>query len=398
MIQNLRVPTPKTLTRRALAALALAVLTFGFSVSPMAVATGCSTVSDCNAQINNLDDQNSSDQSSLSQLETKADSYKQTIDDLQSQIDGLQTQIDKNRAEQTKLDQEIAQDKQQIIQEKAVLGDDIKTMYVDGQMSTIEELATSNNLSDYVNKEEYRVQVQNKIQDTLDQINTLEKSLQKKQSQVKTLIENEQTQQDQVQSSQNQEDKLLAYNSDQQAAFNAQIANNRRNIGSLEAQLIALNTTSDSQVIASGTCGGSYPARAVSPYGGHWGCDYAQDGSLDNWKMDNRECVSYTAWMVHKLYHYNTTGWGNAYQWIGEAESNGIPVSQTPQAGDIAIRDADWSVPGDVGHAMYVVSARSSSDITVWEYNEHYNGTWDERTFNPLNYSAPVYYLHFADR
>ena len=37
-------------------------------------------------------------------------------------------------------------------------------MYIDGQLTTIEELATSKNLSEYVDKEDYRTTVQNKIE------------------------------------------------------------------------------------------------------------------------------------------------------------------------------------------------------------------------------------------
>jgi peptidoglycan hydrolase CwlO-like protein/surface antigen len=356
-------------------------------------AATCSSSSDCLNQINSLNSSNGSSQAKLSDLAGQAASYQQVIDQLQSRISKLQGQITANLAEQAQLKQQIVETQKKIEAEKATLGDVLRSMYVDGQMSTIEMLATSNTLSDYVDKQEYRNSVQSKVQDAMAEIAKLQQQLQDKETKVANLITTEQSQKNQVESDKAQQSKLLAYNVSQQSAYNAKIAANKKSISSLYVRLSAL--TSAGTVNYSGTCGGGYPSSATNRFGSHWGCHYRQDNTVDNWNMYNRECVSYTAWMVYKNYGYSTYGWGNAYEWIGEAESRGISVSQTPRAGDVAIRDRDYSEPGDVGHAMYVVSARSSSDITVWEYNRHYDGTFDQRTFNPHDYSAPVYYLHF---
>lgn len=358
-----------------------------------AQAATCSSSSDCLSQINNLNSVNSANQAKLSTLAGQAASYQDTINQLQSRIAALEGQITKNQAEQASLQQQIVAKQHEIDKERAVLGDVLRSMYVDGQMTTIEMLATSNNLSDYVDKQEYRNSVQGKVQDALQQIAVLQQQLQAKKTQVENLLKTEQTEKSQVEASRAQQSKLLAYNASQQAAYNAKIASNKKSIGSLYARLAALNSAGT--VNYSGTCGGSYPRSATNRSGGHWGCSYGQDSSYDNWAMLNRECVSYTSWMVYKTYGISTYGWGSAYRWISSAESHGYRVDQTPSAGSVAIRDVNYSEPGDVGHAMWVTSARSSSDITVWEYNRHYDGTFDQRTFNPYDYSAPVYYIHF---
>jgi len=101
--------------------------------------------------------------------------------------------------------------------------------------------------------------------------------------------------------------------------------------------------------------------------------------------------------MVATKYGISASGWGDAYQWISAAESHGYTVDQTPAAGAIAIRDIDYSEPGDVGHAMYVVAVNGPDNITVNEYNENYNGTFDQRTFSPSSYDnrGGMYYIHF---
>jgi len=356
-------------------------------------AASCSSSSDCLSQINNLNSANSSSEAKLSDLADQASSYQDAISKLQSKISALQQAISQNKAEQAQLQTQIAQKQREIDQERVVLGDVLRSMYVDGQMTTIEMLATSDNLSDYVDKQEYRNSVQGKVQEALKAIAVLQQQLQSKKTKVENLIDTEQGQKDQLASEQAQQNKMLAYNVSQQASYNAKIAANKKSISSLYVRLAALNSAGT--VNYSGTCGGSYPSKATNRNGGHWGCNYAQDNTYDNWAMLNRECVSYTSWMVYKTYGISTYGWGSAYRWITSARSHGYRVDQSPSAGSVAIRDVDWSEPGDVGHAMWVVSARSSHDITVYEYNRHYDGTFDERTFDPYDYSAPVYYIHF---
>jgi len=383
--------------RSGLIAVLVIVLLIGGVAPRIVQAVTCNTSSDCQAQINNLNNQNAAATQSLNGLQSQAASYQDAVNQLQAQISSLQSQIADNQAKQASLQQQINANEQEIATKKSTLSDDIKSMYVDGQMSTIEELATSKNLSAYVDKEQYRTAVQDQLDSIIQQIDALEQTLQGQKTQVDQLVSTEQAQDNQLANSESQQQELLNYNQSQQAQYNQQISSASSNISQLKARLATLNTVSGQSINSSGTCGGGYPASATNQSGDHWGCKYPQDGSLDNWSMDNRECVSYTAYMVATKYGISTSGWGDAYQWISAAESHGYTVDQTPSAGAIAIRDIDYSEPGDVGHAMYVVAVNGPDSITVNEYNENYNGTFDQRTFSPSSYDSRggMYYIHF---
>lgn len=380
----------------------LFLLSFFTHVFPVQ-ASNCSSASDCLQQINNLNNQNTQNQQSLNTLQTQASSYQDTINQLQSQINSIHAAIQTNETKQNELQQQIQNDNNQITQQKQVLGAYIRSIYVNGQMSTVEELATSKNLSDFVDAETYRNAVQSQIQTILSQISQLESQLKLQETQINQLLQTQQTQQTQLNSDEGQQSQLLSFDETQQAQYNQQIASNNSNVAQLDAQLTALNNAGSSTVISSGVCGGGYPAKAKNPFypsdgfAQYWGCNYPQDGSEDNWHMENRECVSYTAYMAFNLYGISTSNWGNAYQWITAAENAGYIVDQTPTVGAIAIRDRDYSVPGDVGHAMYVVAINGSDSITVNEYNENYNGQFDERTFSPSSYDSRggLYFIHF---
>jgi surface antigen len=383
---------------RPLAAALVLVVAFCAADVPRFVhAASCSSASSCQQQINSLTNQSAADKQAVGSLQSQAQSYQDTLGALDSQIASLQSAISSNEAKQASLQQEITADQAEITQKKSTLSDDITTMYVNGQMSTIEELATSKSLSDYADKQEYQTVVQDQLTGIVQQITDLENQLQASKAQVDQLVTNEQSQNSQLGSEQAQQQKLLAYDQSQQDSYNSQIASSSSSISQLKATLTALNDAGGSTVITGGTCGGGYPTSTRSSISGaEWGCDLPQDNTVDNWNMLNRECVSYTAFIASTKYGVSASGWGNAYQWVGAAESHGFTVDQTPAVGAIAIRGRDYNVAGDVGHAMYVVGVGSGT-ITVNEYNEHYNGTFDERTFDPSSYDSRggIYYIHF---
>jgi peptidoglycan hydrolase CwlO-like protein len=346
------------------------------------------------AQINALQNQNNQTQSVVSGLAAQAGSYQGAINVLQNQISSLQAAIQDNQAKQVELQQQIAADQQQIDQKKQELSSTIKALYIDGQTSTIEELATSKSLSDYVDKEEYRTAVQNQLNGKIKEIADLQIQQQQQKSQLDVTVKSEQQQNNLLASDQSQQQQMLAYNQGQQAAYNAQIASNQSQIASLRAAQAAANRRLDSsgQIITSGSCGGSYPASASGSYG-PWGCSYEHTsdnvpgcGYSDSWGMCNRECVSYTAWMVYKTYGINTTGFGNANDWPGSASSAGIATGSTPKVGSVAIYGG-----GAFGHAMWVVGV-NGDQIHVYSYNDGYDGNFYDHWVN----ASGLTYIYFG--
>lgn len=333
------------------------------SLVTVAVAANCSTVSDCQSQINDLNSKNGSAQSALNQLGAQARTYQDAINQLQAQINDLSAQISANEAKQADLQAQIIQKQAEIDHNREVLGEDIRTMYIDGQMSTIEQLATSNNLSEYVDKEEYRTAVQNKITKIMAQITVLQEQLRQQKAEVEHLLADEKDQQSQLASARAQQASMLAYNQSQQNAYNSQVRNNNAAIRQLrqkQEDIIVASQRSGTTVYG-GACDTSHGDTYPRPL-----CSSAQDSMLDKWGMYNRECVSYTAWKVSESGRYMPYwgGRGNANQWDEDAMRAGIPVDGNPRAGDVAIKNS-----GTYGHAMYVESVNDNGTINISQYN-----------------------------
>jgi len=335
-------------------------------------------------QINALRQQNSDAQGVLNGLQAQASSYQDAINQLQTQINAIQSAIAANEAQQAQLQAEIVADQQQIDEEKSVLANDVKTTYLNGQITPVEMLATSSNLSDYIDKQQAYSVVQDKIQATVKQITDLQKKLQAQKAQVDQLLASQKTQNDQLAAAQAQQSSMLNYNEGQQAAYNAQIGANSSKIADLRRQQAIINAQYNIGNFRGDPGNGGYP--------GAW-ANAPQDSMIDSWGMYNRECVSYTAFMVHQDYlsgknSYDMPWWGgvgNANQWDDDARAAGIPVDYNPTPGSIAISNS-----GFYGHAMYV-AAVNGNEIYVQQYNAQLNGTYSEG----WRYTTGLVFIHF---
>ncbi|HEY1064424.1 MAG TPA: CHAP domain-containing protein, partial [Candidatus Saccharimonadales bacterium] len=331
-------------------------------------AATCNTIADCTNQI-------SQNKAAVNDLQNQALSYQDAVTRLQSQINTVQAQINANQVEQSRLEKEIAAAQAQIDYQKAVLGTDLRTMYIEGHMSTIEALATSNDLSEYVDKEEYRNAVQKSIQNTLDKISKLQAQLHAQREQVARLLAEQRSQAAQLASDRAQQASLLAMNRSQQAAYNAQTAQNQSKLNALIAAQRAANSAGGAGTYAFVRVPG--PVRDFSPEAYPYanagfsmstapGCN-DNDGP-DRWGYCTRQCVSYAAWAVEASGREAPRYWGNAKNWDNRATAAGIPVYNYPQVGDVAV-----SNKGTWGHVMYV-EAVSGDRMYVSQYNQQLTG------------------------
>ena len=134
-----------------------------------------------------------------------------------------------------------------------------------------------------------------------------------------------------------------------------------------------------------------YPARLK---------EAAQDALVDPWNFYNRECTSFVAWRLNNdagvgfHNYYLGVHWGNASNWRYAANQVGIPVDSTPTVGSVA-----WWAAGSPGssrgHVAWV-RARTTTSITIEEYNYLSAGRYDQRTISTSSSSWPTGFIHIG--
>lgn len=359
----------------------------GLSLILISASAGLVRATDFEEQIRALQQQNDSNQTAANDLQNQANSYQDAINKLDQQIGALQQSIVDTQLKSQEIERQIVKAQADLDQQKKLLGESIKMMYLEGDISTLEILASSNDISDYVNKQAYRNSVQSQLKTTLDKINALKVQLVSQQRELEVSIADLKNQQSLLSTAQYEQNQMLAYTEGQKATYDQQIKNNKSKIADLRRQQIAANARFVGTPGSGSACGGGYPGSAPGPWG-RWGCNYALDNTIDPWGMYNRQCVSYTAFRVESSGRYMPYwgGYGDAKQWDDNARAMGIPVDTNPQVGDVAVSNA-----GYYGHTMYVEAVYGDGRILVSQYNAGWTGLYSEAVISTNN----LVFIHF---
>lgn len=317
-------------------------------------------------------------------LKAQADTLQNAIAELDAQKAVIQGQINLSQAKHDKLVQQINDTEQKISATKEVLAQTLADIYVNGDTSTLEMLASSNNIADYVDAQEYRDSVSDQIQGSIKEIKALKANLVSQQKDVDQVLADQNSQRDQLQAKTNEQANLLAQTQGSEQAYQALIGQANSNIENLRAQQRAANAA------ASRKYGGSVTAGS-SGHGGYpsvWD-NSAQDTVTDNWGMYNRECVSYVAWRVYNAYG-NMPYWGgrgNANQWPSNARAAGIATGSTPKVGSAAVMSN-----GYYGHVAWVEAVNGNGTVRVSQYNWDLAGHYSEMTISASAFDTYIYF------
>lgn len=367
---------PESISRLMRASMAiLLVIATTFAAFPMVPLVGAVSLQE---QIDRLSVENEANDLAVVELSGQAANYQDAIKRLESQISLLQAAITDNQTKQTALQAEIKLKQVELDKQKVALGDIVKSMYVKEQISTVEILATSKSLSDFVDSETYRSSVQNNIQKTLAEISKLQTELGEQKVQVERLLADQRSQAAEQVALKTEQDRLLTLNLGQQDDFNKKTVANQSKIDALISEQARLNDP--------GTPANYYFLRFSGQVNSFNADDYpfknagfsmstapgcVDDDGPDPWGYCTRQCVSYAAWAVKQSGRSAPMYYGNAKDWVVAARRQGVAVfTTTPKAGDVAITTA-----GTWGHAMYVEKV-DSDRIYVSQYNAQLKGQY----------------------
>ena len=205
-------------------------------ISVVFVLAGTASADQFDDQIGTLQQQASQAQSAANAYQAQASDYQAKVNQLQAQISALQAQINLNQAEYSQVQNEIAANQAKLNQEKIILGENIKELYLESTVSPLEMLASTSNISQFMDEQQYQDKIKNSIQDAMTQVEQLQQTLTGQQRQLTQILANLHGQQTQVSATESQMNSLLALASQNAAAANAQVQADNSQISNLRAQ------------------------------------------------------------------------------------------------------------------------------------------------------------------
>jgi peptidoglycan DL-endopeptidase CwlO len=368
----------------------------------MAVSTPLAYVSQAQAdrfdeQLGNLQAQASQFQAQTDQLRAQGDTLQNKLDQINIQKSSIETQISISNTKHDQLVANIAINQKKMENTQSALGDTLASLYVDGKISALEMLASSENIGDYVDKQEYRSSVRDQLKQSIDAIKRLKKQLEDDKKALDKVLAELAVQQNQLAAAQAEQQRLVDQTRGEEAAYQQLVNNTRSQMSDIAAQQRAYY---QSLLSRGGGGAGAVGAFKYTNWSGNMGCSGgypycgAQDSYADPWALYNRECVSYVAWALSARfgkYVGSFNGAGNAMQWPSSAPAySGAVRVYSPQPGDAVILPATSGF-APIGHAMIVESV-SGSTMHVSQFN--FYGTGEYSTMDVQNSGVILLRFH----
>ncbi|MDO8507433.1 MAG: peptidoglycan DD-metalloendopeptidase family protein [bacterium] len=354
-ISNYKTKTKQNLSNafyRAICIVALFLIAVVFVPSQSKPAYAEMTEQEYNQQINNLTSQKNATNQSLNGKKVEARTLSGEVAKFDDQINTIQSQINATQAQMNSINSQIEDTTKKIAETEAnlkikreSLNEYLRVIYEDSNTSTMETIVASNSFSDFVDKTEYILTMQEKVKETVNEIKNLKKELEnkkaeltKKGQEVKELKSQQVAQRQGLDNQRASKDQLLQSTKGQEAAYQNQLASIQKQMENARVAYEAAIASSSSSGESSYTGGGGsgyliWPSAGSLTQG--YGCtEFAQCGNPSGpygGKIHNGLDISMgypgtiKAAADGSVYDtgsaYNSQGWGN---WIAIRHPNGL--------------------------------------------------------------------------
>jgi len=319
------------------------------------------------------------------ELNAQVNTLAATVASLNAEKNIIQAQVDLSQAKFDKLTNDITKNEQKLKDSKEVLGDVIASLYVDDTISPIEMLASSSNVGDYIDKQEFRAAASEKLNSTIKEVKELKTKLEKDKKDVERVLADQKSQKDALAAKEAEKQGILAKTRGEEAAFREMSQGKQAEIQELRRQQAA-------EIAARASSGGGYTDLGGDPNSGGYPAVWRNapmNAYVDDWGMYTRQCVSYAAWKVASTYG-NMPYWGgrgNANEWDDNARAAGIPTGYQPKAGAVGVQDT-----APYGHVAWVESVNGDGTLTISQFNAGWTGEYSRWIVDTSFFDSYIYF------
>tara|TARA_B100001245_G_scaffold136226_1_gene101172 strand:- start:1556 stop:2749 length:1194 start_codon:yes stop_codon:yes gene_type:complete len=338
-------------------------------------------------------------QDEAQKLNDKAQSLQKELNALSTQKKIIQKQIDLKEAERKQLIDKIAKNEQKIVDNQDLLGETIATLYLSGDVTPLEMLASSRSISEYVDKEAYQSSIRDNLVLGIATIKRTKAELEKQKQNVEQVIAEQKFARDALVAKENERVNLISQTRGQETAY-------QQLVGKREQQKLKLQQEQQAAIEAALRASGGLvdvlpgdPNKGGYPWEkGCWVDAYAWshggtngDGT-DPLGYGCRQCVSYTAWRVGDRTGNFPYYWGNANQWPASARAAGYSTGSTPKVNSVGVISA-----GQYGHVVWVEAVNGDGTIDISQYNYFNAGGSGWGHYSKMRVNASTYdtYIYF---
>lgn len=179
-------------------------------------------------EINSLNKKIEENSSVLEDLHHEANSLQAKLNSLQAEINVIDASISKTKLQIKQVKQQLKEAEAKLERQKEILAENVRTLYKEGDVSTIEVLASSENFSDFVNRQEYLESIKIGIQEAAKEVVKLKEELEQRESELSDLLSKQKAQQNSLTLKRNEQASLLAETRGQEARYQSIVEDLKR--------------------------------------------------------------------------------------------------------------------------------------------------------------------------
>lgn len=311
-------------------------------------------------------------QAESDRLNAEATSLSNALAQITNEKNALQSQVNLSQNQYDQLLIKISDTEKQILDNQNALGSTLASLYVDDDISPVEMLASSKDISEFLNKQEFRNSIKKELSSTINRVKDLKVQLTGQKAEVENVLNEQKAARDSLVAKEAEQANLVAQTRNDEAAYQGMIRSSAAGIAEAKATQAALrarsNATGGYTLVDSGSLN-DYPWNSSNcPMQGYMSTGGSNGNGGDGRGYGCRQCTSYVAWKIAKETGVYYNNWGNGGQWAQSAINSGYKnLGGTPQPGSIAVM---WGNPGHVAWVEGV--SPDGTKVTVSQYNYNY--------------------------
>ena len=203
-------------------------------------------------EIDNLDREISAKESVIKDLQKRANTLENRLQILAAEKDEIQTRINQSEAKKRKLEKDIQANERKMERQQTVLGKTFADLYVGASISPIEMLASSKNISEYIDQAEYQSSIRDNLQSSIEDIKQLRAKLAKQKQDVEAVIAQQKGQREQLAAKESEQSTILAQTRGEESSYRSMVSDLKKQRKEAEAALAASLATGNYRVANQG--------------------------------------------------------------------------------------------------------------------------------------------------
>ncbi|MDP4038605.1 MAG: CHAP domain-containing protein, partial [bacterium] len=291
-------------------------------------------------QLNNEIEQNNN---SVKKKAGEADTLQNKLAILAGQINSAQAALNKTKVEITQSQARLKKIEEDLNHNKDLLKENVRLIYKKGETSELEILASSDNLSDFVERQQSMQNIKDKINSILNKMEADKRDQDNENTRLVNLGSQQQNQTNDLNSQKANQQGLLAQTKGEESKYQGIVAQKKKDLAAVYAAHEAADKVAGTPPIIGGT--GGYPFA-------NWPIDVS-----DGLGYLTRECTSYAAWWRQAHGRPVGSSYGNAGNWPGSYIA--------PAYGDVAVFGPGVGGAFGVGHVAIVESVNGNGTINL---------------------------------